>query len=116
MQIDGNTIPSPMADRGRLVPADAPILATNGRNEVVTGGYPSIRWTWDWLDADDYDFWATTVLAGARSDVLTGTTQLPNTDRDLTTYASATVIKPTFEYIENGIYYNVTVEIKDLIE
>lgn len=116
MQIDGNTIPDPMASRGRYVPADPPILATNGRNEPVTGGYPSVTWSWDWIDGTDYDFWATTVLGGARSAVLTGTTQLYDTARDLVTYASATVIKPTFERIENGIYYNVTVEIKDLIE
>lgn len=115
-QVDGNEIPEPMASRGRLIPQEAPILATNGRNEPVTGGYPSIKWTWDWLGPDDWDFWATTILAGARSTVVTGTTQLYNTDRDLVTYASATVIKPTFEYIENGIYYTVTLEIKDLIE
>ena len=115
-QIDGNTIPTPMADRGYYVPKDAPILATNGRNEPVTGGYPSVTWTWDWLDSDDYDWWCDTILSGARSAILTGTTQLYDTNRDLVTYASVTVIKPTFEYIENGIYYNVVVEIKDMIE
>ena len=115
-QIDGNTIPEPMATRGLYVPHDAPILATNGQGEPVVGGYPWITWGWDWLDADDYDWWCDTLLGGARSAILTGTTQLYDTNRDLVTYASATVTKPTFEAIQNGIYYNVTVEIKDLIE
>ena len=115
-QIDGNTIPEPMATRGLYVPHDAPILATNGQGEPVVGGYPWITWGWDWLDSADYDWWCDTLLSGARSAILTGTTQLYDTNRDLVTYASVTVTKPTFEAIQNGIYYNVTVEIKDLIE
>lgn len=116
MQIDGKTIPSPMGDRGQYLPTDAPILAKNGKKEAITGGYPRITWTWPSLLLEEYDWWVTTLLGGARSKICTSTNQLYDVDGNLTTYSSVTVYKPTHQGFESGYVLNVQVEIEDMIE
>lgn len=112
--IDGNTVPSPMAQTGHFVPQDPPIIATNGENNPVVGTLRSATWRWQRLTLADYKFWTDTVLAGARYKVCTGTNTLPDDEQEFGNYSSVKVMKPTFDHIENGLYHNVTLEILEI--
>ena len=112
--IDGNTVPSPMALTGHFVPEDPPIIATNGEGNPVVGLLRKATWTWERLSLSDYQFWTQTVLGGARYKVCTGTNTLPDDEQSFGNYSSIKVMKPTFAFIENGLYHNVSLEILEI--
>jgi len=112
-QIDGTTIPSTFNNRGRYAWKDAPIVARNGRGEAVTAGGASVTWTFDMLNATEFAWWYTTVLAGAASK-LCSNNRLWNALGTETAYSSAIVLRPEWERVQAGAYWNVTIKIEQI--
>lgn len=114
MKINNVTIPAPMSDRGTYK-FDWPILKRNGQGAAVRGPYATITWTWDWLTASEYGYWATTLLAGAASATFTANTELYDDTQTLRTVSHCTVLAPSYDAIENSGYRGATITIDQIV-
>lgn len=117
VQIASNAMPTAMADRGILYDWQRPkIVGRNGRGRVVTAGYHALHWGWAYLTDAEWDWWVTTILAGNRDALITtGTTQLYNDNKTLTTITSCIVHRPVHETIRNGVHFNVRLLIDQIV-
>lgn len=114
MKINNNTIPSPMALRGTYKFEPAAVLRRNGQGAAITGPYATLTWTWDWLSPAEFQFWTVTVLANAASASFTANTELYDDSQLLRTISHCTVLRPTYESIENGGYRGAAVQIDQI--
>ena len=114
MRINTYTIPSPMDERGRYVWEPPAVLARNGLGAAITGPYASLTWTWNYLTRAEYLFWRKTVLKGEASATFTQHTRLYDDTQTLVEITSCTVLRPTYESIEGGLYKNVTLQIDQI--
>lgn len=114
MKINNQTITSTMDERGTYVYQPPPILARNGLGAAVAGPFATLTWTWPYLTKAEYLYWRTTVLAGAASATFTTNTELYDDTQTLRTVTYCTVLRPTYETIEGGLYKNVTVTIDQI--
>ena len=109
-------MPSRMANEGVIYNwTPAPIVGRNGRGRAVQAGYPSLFWGWSYLSDAEWDWWVTTVLAGAIDAEITGTTQLYDDDKVERTISSCVVTRPTHETIRYGYHYNVRILIDRIV-
>jgi hypothetical protein len=108
VQINGNAMPTEMAAMGKryqFIPSR--VLGINGAGTAVTTGYAELTWEWTYLNDTEMAYLLTTVLAGAASKVCTGTTQLYNHLKVLTTFSHCVVHRPQYETYQYGFYRNV---------
>lgn len=106
------TTPSPMGDVGEYQFDYLPIIAKNGRGDAVTAQYSSLVWTWSKMTVDDYDWWCSTLLAGAASKVFDGgDTLLANHVGGSTYVQTCTVYRPTHGPAVGAYFTNVRLEV-----
>ena len=113
MQINSIDIPTTMNDRGGYYWKPAEILGYNGKGEPVKADGQSLEWVYDELSADEWDWWATTLLGDAASAEFTQA-QLYDDNKDLTTFTHCIVYRPVREKFLRGKHINVTISITDI--
>ena len=111
MQINNKDIQAPMDEKGSYKFNPAPVVAKNGAGIAITAGYASITWSWPWLSKADFQWWITTLLAGAAAAEYSQAKFLDNTGT-LTSYTHCIVNRPDYERMENGVFLNVTISIE----
>lgn len=115
--IGGNTVPSTypyyMGEKGKYVPKRKEVVGRDGEGLDIVAGYAAVVWSWEELTYEDYQWWTTTLLAGAPSAAFSAA-QLHDHGPTLTTYTHCIVHAPTFEQFLNGVIIGVQVVIDDL--
>jgi hypothetical protein len=92
-------------------------IVYNGQGVQVAGGLPSFTLKYNWLNANEWNWWTSTILSGALSKLCnTGNTKLYDDDLALTTYASCVVHRPIAQRYENGLRRDVEIRITALVE
>lgn len=114
MKINNQTIPSPMDDRGRYVWLPPALLTRNGLGAAVVGDFAGLTWSWPFLTKTEYLFWRNTVLGGAAAATFTANTELYDDTQTLVNVTHCTVLRPTYEAIESGLYKNVVLTIDQI--
>lgn len=90
-----------------------PATEKNGLGQVVSGGYPEVTITYDYLSPTNFAWWATTICGGAASATHTSATLY--TDLSATaSYTNCVVHYPTYESIQGAWYSNVVVKITQI--
>jgi hypothetical protein len=114
-QINGNIMPEPMASRGRYLWLPPEIIGTNGRGLAITAPFSTLTWQWNLLTLADYNWWITTVLAGAASlSCTTGTILVNHLQQRVA--VSCVVMRPTYGRIISGAYEDVELQINRIEE
>lgn len=114
MKINNQTIPAPMDDKGAYNYQPPAILARNGEGAAVAAPYATLSWQWAYLTKTEYLFWRNTVLGGAPSATFTTNCQLYDDTQTLITVTHCTVLRPSYEAIESGLYKNVSLTIDQI--
>ena len=109
MQINSTAIPSPMDERGVYVFA-VPVLSRNGRGAAIAAPYATLTWQFDYLTLTELAWWVTTLLGGALSGEYTQA-KFFNHLGALTTYTHCIVQRPTYSRFQDGLAWDVTVQI-----
>lgn len=112
--VGGTTILASMNDKGdyRLHPQE--VLDDDGTGTPILAPFYTMEWTWEELTPAEFSQWATTILGGARSAVITSIT-LPLDDLTSHTFARGRVWRPEANASPRmGMIRNVTVRITDL--
>ena len=115
MKLNNQTIPSPMDNKGSYRWEPPPIIGRNGQGAAITGTYASVTWEWAALTPAEYGFWITTLLQGQASATYTTNCQLYDHTQTLKTLTHCTVLRPTYERIENGLYIDVSLTIDQIL-
>lgn len=113
MEIDGQTIPTSMTDRGGYKWQQAETLGINGLGLPVQADGSSLSWLFDVLNDAEWEWWTQTLLAGEDSAEFTSAI-LYNDNGALTTFNHCIVYRPVHENIWLGDHINVTVLIADI--
>lgn len=114
IQVNGVAVPASMLARGIYRFQPAPIVRTNGRGEAITAGYPSVTWEFPLLTIAEFNYWNTTLLAGAPS-LLCTNTRLYNQVGTETLYNSAILLRPQYERFYGAFFRSVVITVTQLV-
>lgn len=111
MQINNIAIPSSLDERGTYSFAQPP-LGRNGRGTAIAAPYATLTWQFDYmaLDTTGLAWWVTSLLSGALSAEFTQC-KLFNHLGVLTNYTHCIVQRPTYSRFQDGLAWDVTVQI-----
>lgn len=119
IQLLGHAMPDSMATVGALEFPPAEKLAGAGNGRVITATTRTATWSWVRLTNAEYDYLAQTVCLGEPSAVggVTDTTTLndPTRQRLERNFHYGVIEAPTYEKYSAGLYFNVSVIIRNLI-
>lgn len=120
VKILGNAMPASMANAGTFAFPPAEKLANAGNGRVITRTTREATWSWKRLTNTEFDYLAQTVCGGqASAEGTSGTiTTLndPTAQRVETDFSYGVVEAPTYEKYSAGLYFNVSITIRNLIE
>lgn len=91
-----------------------PVAATRGDGLPIRAGMQQIVWVFDHMTPTEWDWWATTLLSGARQATISAA-ELWDDDMAEQTFTAGILHKPVAEKYRGGLYWNVTVTITNLL-
>ena len=118
-QIGGTLIPDDQKDRGVYTYRPLATSVRNGELVMAQGKFASATWVFNVMNVDQWDWWITTLLGGARSKAFTGNTVLWDDTLDpnnMPTFTYCVMDRPIAGAYENGLYKGVAVNIHGLRE
>ena len=111
--IDSTALPTSLQRAKGYTFHPQPIAATRGDGLPVRAGMQKITWEFSYMTPTEWDWWADTILGGARQKAIT--CELWDDDWTETSFTEAILHKPTYESRRGGLYYGVKVEITNLL-
>lgn len=116
--IDGETVPTTMTNRGEFRFPRAETIRTTGQGVSVVAPVRSLEWKFSRLTSTELAFWTTTVLAGAASKLCTGTNEIkdPQAGGSTETFTSCVLEEPEVGYVRGGLYRDVVIRVRNIIE
>ena len=118
IKLCGQTMPTSMSARAaNYIYTQAEIIGANGEGDDIESAQgASVMWQWAHLNAAEWDYLYTTVLAGAASvrSTVAGNTVLYNNARAEQTFGNAVVHRPQYRALSGNDYQEVTLLIDNL--
>lgn len=114
VSIGGINLPTSLASRGEYLYKIPEVLGDDGNGDPILAPFTELTWRWEWMTVAEYNVWAQTILAGARSARITGIT-LPKTDLTDGVFTRGRVWQPeSAGSPRHGQIIDVTVRITEL--
>ena len=118
IKLVGHTMPTSMSARAaNYIYTQAEIIGANGEGDDIESAQgASVVWQWAHLNAAEWDFLYTTVLAGAPSvrATLAGNTVVYDNQRTEKAFNHAVVHRPQYKVLSGTDYQEVTILIDNL--
>ena len=118
IKLVGHTMPTSMSARAaNYIYTQAEIIGTNGEGDDIESAQgASVVWQWAHLNAAEWDYLYTTVLAGAPSvrSSLAGNTVVYDNQRTEKAFNHAVVHRPQYKVLSGTDYQEVTILIDNL--
>ena len=118
IKLVGHTMPISMSARAaNYIYTQAEIIGANGEGDDIESAQgASVVWQWAHLNAAEWDFLYTTVLAGAPSvrATLAGNTVVYDNQRTEKAFNHAVVHRPQYKVLSGTDYQEVTILIDNL--
>jgi hypothetical protein len=118
IKLVGHTMPTSMSARAaNYIYTQAEIIGTNGEGDDIESAQgASVVWQWAHLNAAEWDYLYTTVLAGAPSvrATLAGNTVVYDNQRTEKAFNHAVVHRPQYKVLSGTDYQEVTILIDNL--
>ena len=118
IKLCGQTMPTSMSARAaNYIYTQAEIIGANGEGDDIESAQgASVVWQWAHLNAAEWDFLYTTVLAGAPSvrATLAGNTVVYDNQRTEKAFNHAVVHRPQYKVLSGTDYQEVTILIDNL--
>lgn len=106
-----------MANRGNYDLQPPEVLGDDGNGDPILAPFWELTWRWEWMTVAEYNTWASTILGGARSAIVTGITLPKKTDMTDKTFTHGRVWQPEAAGSpRHGQLIDVTVRITELEE
>ena len=112
----GHTMPTSMSARAaNYIYTQAEIIGTNGEGDDIESAQgASVVWQWAHLNAAEWDYLYTTVLAGAASVRSTQPTVVYDNQRTEKGFGHAVIHRPQYKVLSGTDYQEVTILIDNL--
>ncbi len=118
IKLVGHTMPTSMSARAaNYIYTQAEIIGANGEGDDIESAQgASVVWQWAHLNAAEWDYLYTTVLAGAPSvrATLAGNTVVYDNQRTEKAFNHAVVHRPQYKVLSGTDYQEVTILIDNL--
>lgn len=118
IKLCGQTMPTSMSTRAaNYIYTQAEIIGANGEGDDIESAQgASVLWQWAYLNATEWDYLNTTVLAGAASvrSSTVGNTIVYDSSRAEKTFNNAVVHRPQYKVLSGVTYQEVSLLIDHL--